>query len=292
MNLPGSKQAGIAKKVLEQFEWWRFEPHEDWAEYAGSENAAMLKAQWGRWIWFDEGDATVNAPVAKRYFRKSFEIAEGAKPASGVLWLSVDDRFDATLNGKHVGSRRGGWESPQPIDIIAALHAGRNVLTIEAENLAAPVAANPAGLIASLRIRGEDGKEISIASDETWEASKQPIGDADANVNITPAKVLGSYGCKPWGEFVARPERYGPFAAGIPKVRLIYIPQSQSIRVLNLEAGATYRAKAIDPASGDSADFPAGAVVADPKGQCECAKPASLPVSGAGDWVLVLERAE
>ncbi len=30
--LPGSRQLGIAKKILKQYEWWNFEPHTDWCE--------------------------------------------------------------------------------------------------------------------------------------------------------------------------------------------------------------------------------------------------------------------
>ncbi len=31
MNYPGSTQVGIGKKLLEQYPWWRFEPHPEWA---------------------------------------------------------------------------------------------------------------------------------------------------------------------------------------------------------------------------------------------------------------------
>ncbi|MCX6927363.1 MAG: DUF4038 domain-containing protein, partial [Verrucomicrobia bacterium] len=32
MNYPGSAQLGLGKKLLEQYPWWRFEPHPEWAE--------------------------------------------------------------------------------------------------------------------------------------------------------------------------------------------------------------------------------------------------------------------
>ena len=35
--LPGSGQLGLAKKLLERFEWWRFEPHPEWVEPHGTE---------------------------------------------------------------------------------------------------------------------------------------------------------------------------------------------------------------------------------------------------------------
>jgi hypothetical protein len=38
--LPGSRQVGLAKRFLERFEWWRFEPHPEWAEYADAAEPA------------------------------------------------------------------------------------------------------------------------------------------------------------------------------------------------------------------------------------------------------------
>ncbi|HET6485551.1 MAG TPA: DUF4038 domain-containing protein [Spirochaetia bacterium] len=35
--LPGSGQLGLAKRLLERFEWWRFEPHPEWVEPHGTE---------------------------------------------------------------------------------------------------------------------------------------------------------------------------------------------------------------------------------------------------------------
>ena len=32
MNYPGSTQLGLGKRLLEQYPWWRFEPHPEWAE--------------------------------------------------------------------------------------------------------------------------------------------------------------------------------------------------------------------------------------------------------------------
>ncbi|MGC8666952.1 MAG: DUF4038 domain-containing protein [Chthonomonadales bacterium] len=38
MHLPGSAQLGWAKKLLERYDWWRFEPHPEWVDYRpGSE---------------------------------------------------------------------------------------------------------------------------------------------------------------------------------------------------------------------------------------------------------------
>ena len=31
-QLPGSKQIGLGKQLLERYNWWRFEPHPEWVE--------------------------------------------------------------------------------------------------------------------------------------------------------------------------------------------------------------------------------------------------------------------
>jgi hypothetical protein len=37
VHLPGSSQVGLAKKLLERYEWWRLEPHPEWVEPHWSE---------------------------------------------------------------------------------------------------------------------------------------------------------------------------------------------------------------------------------------------------------------
>ncbi len=41
-QLPGSRQLGLARKLLERYEWWRMQPHPEWlAEHAGEENYSL-----------------------------------------------------------------------------------------------------------------------------------------------------------------------------------------------------------------------------------------------------------
>jgi len=52
MVLPGSTQLGLAKKILERYPWWEFEPHPEWVEPHGTEFMEP-HAEWydarGRW---------------------------------------------------------------------------------------------------------------------------------------------------------------------------------------------------------------------------------------------------
>jgi len=61
MNFPGSYQIGLGAKLLQQYPWWRFEPHPEWVTPRGTTlleprsggNAfhVDLSAEWGDW-WF------------------------------------------------------------------------------------------------------------------------------------------------------------------------------------------------------------------------------------------------
>ncbi len=289
MNLPGSQQMGFGKQLFEQYAWYDFQPHPEWAQYPAEE--AAQQPAWGRWIWFPEGEPTKAAPVAKRYFRKTFESPASEKPTSATLRLAVDDRFVAYLNGNRVASGNG-WESSQPIDVTTAVQSGRNVLAVEAENAPAPAADNPAGLLGSLHIQTERGKQVDITSDDSWHSAKS-IGDGATNwvspdfddANWLPAKDIGPYGSAPWGKF-SKPSHYGPYATGIPgKVRLIYVPETILVEVQHLNPAAKYHAYTFDPTSGKKTDL--GSVAADTQGRWIAKKPAGA--SDAEDWVLVLE---
>lgn len=73
-----------------------------------------------------------------------------------------------------------------------------------------------------------------------------------------------------------------PYAAGIPDiVRIVYVPQRESIVVKNLET--TYAATYFNPVSGERTNM--GVVHADATNSWAC----SPPASEESDWVLILE---
>ena len=289
MNLPGSMQVALGKKFFEQFPWQQFKPLPGVATYAAADGSKP--PEHGRWIWFPEGDPTVGAPVAKRYFRKTIELPEGQSPVRGQLWLTVDDRFIAYVNGQRVGERND-WSALTPIDVTAALRPGRNVIAVEAENAPAPVADNPAGLIATVRVQFGDGASLVATSDETWRCTNELQAESlDWNSldfddsGWVAAKNLGPYGTKPWGELSAPQGSYGPYAAGIPgKVIVVYLPQLQAVDVLKLQPSGKYKAQAFDPANGKTIDL--GVFASDSKGAWHAEMPQGL---AENDCVLVIE---
>jgi hypothetical protein len=102
MHLPGSKQLGLAKKLLVSLGVEKFEPHPaGWATF----DKADEKVTWGKWIWYPEGRPNEHAPTEARYFRRTFEIDSRARIKRAVLRVAVDDRCSAWVNGSEVGSQ-------------------------------------------------------------------------------------------------------------------------------------------------------------------------------------------
>ncbi len=286
MNLPGSGQIGLGKKLFEKFEWQKFAPHPEWASYA---EVTSLSPKWANWIWTPEGDPTKDAPVAKRYFRKTFDLPSEGTPTKGMLWISADDRFTAYLNGEQIANHVGTGTFAT-IDISLKLKPGKNVLAIEAENMPAPVTANPAGLLVNAQIQFADGQSVVMDTDTSWRSSKEPPKKGNwtfvefDDSSWLPAKELGKYGRSPWGVF-AIATAYGPYSTGIAeKVRIIYVPESRPVRVTNIDEKRNYRTRAFDPTNGNLIDLPS--IHPDSNSGGIVSKPKSI---ASDDWVIVVD---
>src|SRR6185436_7308554 len=88
------------------------------------------------------------------------------------------------------------------------------------------------------------------------------------------AKVVGRHGDGPWGK-LDQPDTdsaYGPQSTGIADVvRLIYVPENQTVVVRKLTAGRKYSAAVFDPVTGSRTSL--GAVQADSAGAWRCPPP-------------------
>ena len=143
MKLPGSGQLGLAKRLLEKYPWPRFEPHPEWAAWAEGSGPVA----WGDWIWYPEGDPSKDAPVAARYFRRTFELPEGKAVVRAALHLTVDDKFTAYFNGELLGSHADWMTGKEFNDIKRLLRPGKNVLAVRGENAPRPEERQPRRLV-------------------------------------------------------------------------------------------------------------------------------------------------
>jgi hypothetical protein len=284
MKLPGSRQTGLAKRLLERFEWWKFESHPEWASW--DTNTPSPEITWGDWIWFPEGDPAKDAPAEARYFRRTFDVPE-ASLTRAVLRLTVDDKFIAYLNGERLGSHNM-WRSFREFNVTKRLQPGRNVLAVRAENTAVPHA-NPAGLLCSFEIIHSGGR-VDVLSDTSWRvATAEQPGWTNFVFNDSMwehPKVAAKYGDKPW-EKIPDPAHQNytvPYAAGIARnVRVIYLPLSRRAVVRQLERELHYEALWFDPVSG--VETKVGPVSPD---RGEWISP--VPPQPDQDWVLILRN--
>jgi hypothetical protein len=287
MKLPGSGQLGAAKRLLEKYPWQKFEPHPEWAAWAG----AAEPAAWGDWIWYPEGDPAKDAPVAARYFRRTFELPKGKEVVRAVLRLTVDDKFTVYLNGQLVGSHADWMTGKEFTDVARLLRPGKNVLAVRGENAPGPKDANPAGLSCVLEVALSGDAKVVVRSDDAWRCARDEAeGWQKADFNDRDwekAKVAAKFGEGPWGRTVAggaRDEFLVPYAAGVPGVvRVLYMPSARPVTVRNLGTDVRWTASVFDPVSGRSKD--AGPVTPDKDGSWTAAPPDGKD----GDWVLVLD---
>ena len=287
MKLPGSGQLGQAKRLLERYPWQKFEPHPEWASWQAGSGAVA----WGDWIWYPEGDPAKDAPVAARYFRRTFELPEGKTVARAALRLTVDDKFTAYLNGELVGSHADWMTGREFTDVKRLLRPGKNVLAVHGENAPGPKDANPAGLSCDLEITLSGEEKAVVKSDDAWRCSRDEADGwqkVDFDDRDWPkAKVVAKFGEGPWGHSVgagAADEFMVPYAAGVPGVvRVVYLPRALPVTLRKLESDVRWSASTFDPVSGRREEV--GAVKPDADGSWTAA-----PLEGAdGDWVLVLE---
>ncbi len=294
MNLPGSRQVGLGKKLLEQYPWQDFKPHPEWASFASESRVSLDGCSW---IWFPEGDPAKDAPAAKRYFRRTFVLPADKQVAHAVLNASADDGFVTSLNGKEIGSS-SDWRSDRQFnEIQSLLHPGTNVLTILAENKPAGGAPDPAGLIACLEIRfaatGENKSNqdlLRIVTDATWHSATNEIPGWEQtgfdDTNWPAALMVAPYGAGPWGRIggEAGGPLFGPQATGKSGgVRVIYVPENKPVRLAGLGDKLSYTGLTFDPVSGAKKSLVP--FRSDASGSWTCPP----PDGNTHDWVLVLE---
>ncbi|HZZ72521.1 MAG TPA: DUF4038 domain-containing protein [Pirellulales bacterium] len=282
MKLPGSTQVALGKKFFESLPWTELVPLRGAATWAGEAETGAL----GDWIWFPDGEPSQDAPVEPRYFRRAFDLPERAEIKSATLRLTADDKFTVWINGNELGSL-ANWRELAKFDVAKVLQPGKNIIAVRGENLAAPVKANPAGLIAGLEWTLADGGRDAIRTDGDWRVAKR-AGEKwrDASFDDTAwdsAKIAAKQGAAPWGAVGGPSHADPPQVCGIgDTLRVVYALDPEPIRLSGLRAKVAYQPTLFDPVSGERKSL------------------AQMVASGAGvlalpapaldhDWVLLLE---
>jgi alpha-L-rhamnosidase len=149
-----------------------------------------------KWIWF-AGDDKMQAPVEKRYFRKTFAVPAGVVVDAAELVATADDQFTFKINGKQVAQSDGetdAWRRPVFATVEKELKAGENVVEVEATN----TSSGAAGLIAKLKVSTSDLSTITVTTDDAWLCGRDPKRISEK------AGVVAAYGASPWGKLSGR----------------------------------------------------------------------------------------
>ncbi len=184
---------------------------ESWkAEWIGLENSDPSATSFPKpaeWIWFPEGNPAASAPVATRYFRRVFDVPSDRGILSAELHMTADNSFSARLNQQQAGAGTD-FNAPARMDVTRLVKPGPNVLTVTAENIGPD--ANPAGLIAFLKVTFADGSPLLIHSDAQWKSSKEVPGDWESTEfkddSWVAAMAMGPPGAGPWGNLQPNPD--------------------------------------------------------------------------------------
>ncbi len=174
-----------------------------------------------KWIWFDENQPGIDAPVCVRYFQREVGLPADAVIESATACMTADNGFALSINGQEVG-KGDNFNRVSRFDLKDTLQPGKNSLVVRANN--GGTSANPAGLVGAIDVLMRSGLKVRWQTDGSWTASEQQDSQRKA------ARVLGSFGMSPWnkptvqesGQIVSiRYSEYGALArliesAGVP----------------------------------------------------------------------------
>jgi alpha-L-rhamnosidase len=187
---------------------------DDWhAKWIGQDGVEGKNVLFGTsWIWFPEGEPQIAAPIETNYFRRVVTIPAGRKIKRAIFAYTGDNECRGWLGTIDLGAW-SNFKSVKWSDITARLESGKTyVFGLTGGNEGTN--ANPAGVIALVRIEFTDGAPLVIQTDEQWKVSKQATKgwqteDFD-DANWVAAKVLGPAGMEPWGETHVPDDRREP----------------------------------------------------------------------------------
>ena len=166
--------------------------------------AEDLKLTDASWIWTGEGNAAVDVPQGKRFFRRTIEVPGELRPRWAYLVIVADDKYRLWLNGAKVSENAPeeyAWQRAYEVELTEKLKPGRNVLAVDADN----EKVGPAGLAMKLVVELADGKRLSWITDDSWKATAKPAPGAPFfapdldDTAWTAAAVTGKVGMAPWG---------------------------------------------------------------------------------------------
>jgi len=160
-------------------------------------NSAPLETWRASWIWAAD---TYNKDHCSAYLRRSFDLPVAPDAVTEArVQVTADDMYQLWVNGQPVTSTSDtdGWRTPEMIDLKPYLVAGRNVLAVEAKDIA-----SSEGFLLEGALRAP-GHDLEVMSDGTWKAVGQATeGWQQPAFNDSawpPVKLIAAASREPWG---------------------------------------------------------------------------------------------
>lgn len=164
------------------------------AIFFSAANAAEVVPPNVSWVWDDPQAAGSGQSNDPRYLRGTIKLT--AKPKEATLFVTVDNRYEAFINGQKLGGD-ASWNSIDRYDVAAHLVVGPNVVAIQAQN-----EGGSAGAIAWLKIVDAAGKSTVFGTGADWRVSQVAAKNwqaADFDDSAwSKCSVLGDAGIGPW----------------------------------------------------------------------------------------------
>lgn len=163
----------------------------------------------GKWIWGDSAKGpTPPAAGETIQLRKTLKL-DGAIQST-VAVITCDNEYKLYVNNRLIGEDTN-WENVEAYALNDSLRTGQNTITVIAKN--AGRGPNAAGLYFEARVKLAGGKEVTIATDESWQwssavpnAKEGRLGAAAKKEEWKPAVVIE----KPVGSWVSKIEAEAP----------------------------------------------------------------------------------
>ena len=180
----------------------------------------------GEWIWAD-----VTQDQQECRFVRVIDLPAGSKVESALLRITADNFYRVYLDGYFIGQGSDWRGALIEYDLTRLLPSDRrHVLAVSAVN-----DFDFAGLLAGLRIRLSDGREINIPTDESWDLV--PMTDPSWPLPKLDATWKKARIVRPFEAWWMRPRIYEA-PASVPEVRSFWQQPWFQVSLIAVSAAA------------------------------------------------------
>ena len=150
------------------------------------------------WVWLGNPNDVPQIALRK-------EVTLEGNVAKSILAATADNQCEVFINEKRA-TRSDDWARLEAMDISKLLKPGKNVISISAKN-----EGGPAGVLAALYVKLENGRTVEIVTDASWKGSIDAKGPAWRKSDFddskwSAVKLIGNIGdsALPWSANIDR----------------------------------------------------------------------------------------